>query len=50
MQLSGNEIALKGGYEYIFNIRVIEQGLKVSSYNYPTWGKDKTEHSGSIEI
>lgn len=50
MQLSGNEISLKGGYEYTFNIKVIEQGLEVSSYNYPTWEKDETEHSGSIEI
>lgn len=50
MQLSGNEIALKGGYEYTFNITVKEQSLDVSSYNYPTWEKDKTEHSGSIEI
>lgn len=50
MQLSGNEISLKGGYEYTFNITVKEQGLKVSSYNYPTWEKDETEHSGSIDI
>lgn len=50
MQLSGNEITLKGGYEYTFNIKVKEQGLEVSSYNYPTWEKDETEHSGSIEI
>lgn len=50
MQLSDKEISLKGGYEYTFTIKVKEQGLEVSSYNYPTWEKDETEHSGSIEI
>lgn len=50
MQLSGNEISLKGGYEYTFNITVQAKGLDVSSWNWPTWEKDETEHSGSIEI
>lgn len=39
-----------GGYQYTFDITVKEQGLDVSSWNWPTWKKDETEHSGSIDI
>lgn len=47
MQLSDNEISLKGGYQYTFDITVKEQGLSVYSYKYPTWEEGDSEN---IEI
>lgn len=47
MQLSGSEIAMKGGYQYTFNITVKEQGLSVYTYKYPTWEEGGSEN---IEI
>lgn len=49
MQLSGSEIALKGGNQYTFNITVKEQELEVYSYNYPTW-EEGDSASGSITV
>lgn len=50
MQLSGNEISLKGGYEYTFDITVNAEGMNVSYKPSVKWGEKGTEHSGSIEI